>query len=386
MSTLHVLGNPHSIEHYVDSSYDAQVRHHASVEELLSVAEPGDRHKCLIDANSRLDVSNTLSNIASLLPSLPVLVIGDGLPAEAVRALSRIQTWDTLSPAATPEDVVKSLESLRANPQPIALETPSSTGECYAFVSTVGGAGATLLAVEAAYQLRQSKTPPSVCLVDLNFFDGMVPTYLNCEPGLNPSNLSKDARAIDPVLLNSLVTQHTYGIDVIAAPSWTQKRYHPSRDYVLSLLDIACEQYDIVLLDLPRWPHDWSSDVLSGCDAVILVSELTVPALNASRRWIEFLASDPSTQAVKIKPILNRQKASVFGTRVSAEQADSALSRPVFGQVRSDWSAALAAVNLGQAVGHTKPGSLISKDMADIIRRLRQETIAGRAEPAKEAA
>lgn len=386
MSTLHVLGNPHSIEHYIEFEHEAEILHHPSVEALLSSSNPGAGDKCLVDANAGSDISHTLSSIAGLQPSLPTLVIGDRLPADAVRSLSRIEAWDTLPATASPDDVQFSLETLGAFVEPPAEAPPQNTSECFAFVSTVGGAGATLLAVEAAFQLRQSKSPPSVALVDLNFVDGMVSTYLNCEPGLNRANLSKDPSAIDPVFLKSLVTPHPYGIDVVAAPCWTSVTQMPSREYVLCLLDIICEQYDVVILDLPRWPSDWSRDVMSGCDAIVLVSELTVPALKTSRRWMEHVATDPKTENVKLWPILNRQKASVFGTGVSHEQANAALNKSVFGQVRSDWSSALAALNLGQAVGDTKPNSVISKDMSEIIHRLRAETQSMRVASYREAA
>ena len=56
-----------------------------------------------------------------------------------------------------------------------------------------------------------------------------------------------------------------------------------SREAVLRVLEVACESYDWVVLDMPRHRRAWTLEVLPGCDEVLVISELTVPALIAAR-------------------------------------------------------------------------------------------------------
>lgn len=361
---------------------------HKNAQSLFSILSTNPSGLCVVHVTPELNVADVIIQISDRFSFLPTLVVGDQLPLEAVRALSKLQTWDLLPSNATKADILGSLAGLSKSSVVTSEAHRSVVGECYAFVSSVGGAGASLMAVEAAYQIKRTNHHQSVCIIDLNLIDGAVAGYLNCDPGLNHTTFRKDAAAIDQVFLQSIVTPHEYGFDIIACPPWTPDRLQPSREFILHLLDITCERYDTIILDLPRWPSSWSKDVLKGCDAVILVSELTVPALNASRQWIQYFESDPTDTngaPSKIKPVLNRQKKNMLGSRVSMEQAEAALRRSVFGFVRSDWAAAMAALNLGQAVGDAKPQSVIAKDVSQLIRQIRAEVQANRQTQFKQA-
>ncbi|MEM1037084.1 MAG: hypothetical protein AAGI14_10030 [Pseudomonadota bacterium] len=375
MTALHILStDPQRLDLSEADGFTA-VLGHTTPQSLFNVLSQNPSVFCLIDVASDLDLARVLDGLSERFSDVPTLVLGDQLPLDAVRRLSKLRSWDLLSGSTTEPDILESLSNLSLPTPFIQDQTPQTGGECYAFVSTVGGAGASLLAVEAAFQIKKANQQQSVCLIDLNFVDGMIATYLNCEAGLSKAMFRKDAALIDTVLLQSVVTPHPYGIDVIACPLWTVEQSTPSREFVLQLLDVACEYYDVVLLDVPRWPNAWSLNALNGCDAIVLISELTVPALNASRLWMQHLVDDLSGMndaAPSIMPVLNRQKKNMLGSRVSVDQAEAALRQPVFGSIRSDWAAAVAAVNLGQAIGEAKPNSVISKDVSDLMQRVRR--------------
>jgi len=280
-----------------------------------------------------------------------------------------IQYWDILDRASTFEALQQAL--LRAHEgflSRIAESQKPKTALCWSFVSSVGGAGSTLIAVETAFQLAQRKPDAKIVVFDLNFVDGSCATYLNCEANLSPSIFLKRPEQIDDVFLQTVTTSHPYGIDVIAMPRWTKSDIAPSKAAILQCLNIACENYDYVIIDSPRWPTAWSDDIYLGSDEVLLVSELTVPALNASRQWVEQFMDHKEVPS--IRPVLNRRQKGLFGAKVTEEQAVSALRTSVFASVRSDWPTALSAVNLGKTVGDLKPGSPIPKDVIELITKL----------------
>ena len=64
------------------------------------------------------------------------------------------------------------------------------------------------------------------------------------------------------------------------------------REAVLRMLEIACESYDWVILDMPRHRRNWSLEALGGCDEMLVVSELTVPALLAARSLSDEIERD----------------------------------------------------------------------------------------------
>lgn len=344
---------------------------HESYAGLMDALNEDGMHICVFEHAPETDLAECLTALAMTGQNIPTIVIGQNLPVSALRVLMGLPCWDILDAHVSFDAVHKSLtraaEALaEANAAPVA----NTNSQCWTFVSSVGGAGATLLACETAYQLSQLKSKPRVVLFDLNFVDGSCATYLNCESNFLPTIFQKNPHNIDDVFLKTMTTHHPFGFDLLAMPRWSEMEHPPSRDVILQCLNVACETYDFVIVDTPRWPTEWSGDMFLGSDEVILVTELSVPALNASRQWVEQFASDPEFPS--IRPVLNRRQKGMFGAKVTEEQARDALERDVFASIRSDWPTALSAVNLGQPVSDMKPGSPIPKDIADLISKLRQ--------------
>ncbi|MEM9053725.1 MAG: hypothetical protein AAGB16_00230 [Pseudomonadota bacterium] len=356
------------------------VHEHETYADLMAALSEDGTHICVIEHDPEADLAQCLTAIAVTGLKIPTIVIGQNLPVSALRVLMGLPCWDILDSQVNFDALHKALsraaEALTEQATKPANETKTN---CWTFVSSVGGAGATLLATETAFQLSQLKSKPKVALFDLNFIDGSCATYLNCDANFHPSVFQKDPHKIDDVFLKTLTTFHSYGFDVIAMPRWSQIEVPPSRDVILQCLNVACDTYDYVIIDSPRWPTEWSGDVFLGSDEVVLVTELTVPALNASREWVQQFATDP--QFPSIRAVLNRRQKGLFGAKVTEEQAEGALQLSVFASIRSDWPTALSAVNLGQPVGDVKPGSPIHKDVGELIARLRTSAEAP-AEPA----
>lgn len=345
----------------------------ATTADLLGGLSAGGKAVAIVEYAETFDLAEALQQLAAFNPNIPVLVLGDNLPALAVRELAKFKYWDIVGSNISIEafnDLV--IKAAKAQPRqtPANSNTPVKKSSCWAFVSSVGGAGASLIAVEAAYQLTLRTPKPKVCLIDLNFVDGSVASYINCDANFSAGARMRDAAGVDSVFLSNITTNHELGFDVVAAPAWEAKSAEPSAKLVLQVLETACAEYDMIILDVPRWPAPWQMDVFAGCDAVMLISELTVPALNATRSWAQRHLVGENGHEVKIRPILNRQQKGFFGAKVTMAQAEAALGQPIYGFVRSDWQPAMAALNLGRPVGHVKPNSPIAKDVSKLIDQL----------------
>src|SRR5690606_1392080 len=151
---------------------------------------------------------------------------------------------------------------------------------CWAFIGAVGGAGATTLAVEAAHALAaRTRTPASICLIDLNLADGAAAAILGVTPGLAhdaPADLAR-AVSVGPKL------------DLLAWPRHPDAFALGAAQDAAALLAAAQARYDMVLVDLPRRREPFTLPVLAACDEVLVISELTTPALRAARAFAEEL-------------------------------------------------------------------------------------------------
>jgi len=297
----------------------------------------------------------------------PTLLTGDHLPAGLVRNLMRLPRSDVLEAPFTAADLVASSAPLVAPSAAPALNAPS---RCWTIMGAVGGSGATTLAIETACALAQ-RLPGTrrVCLIDLNLADGAAAAYLGAPANMLLSRASQAADRIDPQLLDAFVSGAPGGVDLLASARDPNAYDTTSADAVLRLLEVACQVYDAVVVDAPRHRRSWTLDVLAGSDELLVVSELTVPALLAARSLAAEIENDlPAGPQPRI--VLNRLAKRVFGPAPSMAEAEKAMGRRAAGGITSDWEAAAASANLGGPISQHRPKSRIVKDVADLVDRL----------------
>jgi len=307
----------------------------------------------------------------------PVLLVGAHLPTSVVRNLLRLDRSDVLDAPYSTESfaaAVAGVMAAKAAPAaaPAAVQT-AAVARCWAVTGAVGGSGATTLAIEIANQLcgRQTK-PKSVCLIDLNLADGAAAAYLGCNPAMRPHDLTAAAERLDAAMLQAFITPVTDQLDLIASPRDPGGFDTVPRESVLRLLEIACDVYDWVVLDVPRHRRPWTLEALGGCDELLVVSELTVPALLAARSLSdEIQIGLDSGQKPRI--VLNRLASRMFGPAPSMAEAERALQRKAEAGISSDWEAAAASVNLGGPIATHRPKSKIVKDVQTLVDRLAAE-------------
>ncbi len=316
-------------------------------------------------------LAQTMMALSSLQPCPPVLMTGTNLPAGLVRNLMRLDAADILETPYTAQQFAAEVGALLAQAAPLAATVAGAGGSrCWAVSGAVGGSGATTLAVEIAHDLAaKSNRDRSVCLVDLNLADGACAAYLGAAPTMRLADYGAAADRIDAAMLQAFVTPVSKGLDLMAGVRDPGAFETVGREVVLRMLEVACEVYDWVILDMPRHRRSWTLEALSGCDEVLVVSELTVPALLAARAYSDEIEEGlASSQRPRI--ILNRLASRVFGPAPSMAEAEKALKCKAEAGISSDWEAAAASVNLGGPIAQHRPKSKIVKDVQGLVARL----------------
>jgi pilus assembly protein CpaE len=333
--------------------------------ERLKTLRSGDQDLVLVDGDGwePLALAQALQVLAEQAKPPPVLLAGRHVQTVVVRNLIRLERSDVLEAPFTPDQALAAIAHLMIQAQPAT--TPTTAAACWAVMGAVGGAGATTLAVEMATALAARTDGARVCLIDLNLADGQAAAYLGAQPALRLADLP--AERIDAAVLQAFATPAARNLDLLAAVRDPAAFDHVAREAVLRLMDVACEAYAHVVVDMPRHRRDWTIDALGGCDEVMVVSELTVPALLAARALAE------ETQGVTGRApriVLNRLASRMFGPAPSMAEAERALQRKADAGISSDWEAAAASVNLGGPIAQHRPKSKIVKDVAALTARL----------------
>ena len=346
--------------------------------EMGSVAQLAElgavpRDLVLIDADAweAPELAAAVKTLSGLKACPPVLLLGESLPTGLVRNLLRLPHSDVLEAPFTGEQLAAAVQGLlaAAGPAP-APQSPSGESRCWAVSGAVGGAGATTLAIEIATALAaRAKTERSVCLVDLNLADGAAAAYLGAQAAMRLADFGQAAERLDAAMLQAFITPISKQLDLLAGVRDPGAFDAVSREAVLRMLEVACECYDWVILDVPRHRRPWTLEALAGCDEVLVISELTVPALLAARAYSDEIEHALGA-GLKPRIVLNRLASRMFGPAPSMAEAERALQRKAEAGVSSDWEAAAASANLGGPIAQHRPKSKIVKDVQLLVDRL----------------
>jgi pilus assembly protein CpaE len=298
-----------------------------------------------------------------------VLLAGDQLSASLVRALMKLPRSDVLEAPFTSTDLARAAAALLSDAAPPAAPHHA---RCWTVIGSVGGCGATTIAVELAAALaHRAQADRRVALVDLNLVDGAAAAYLGATPNMLLASATSAPERIDAALLAAFAMRVGPGFDLLAAPRDPQAFSKVSQSSVCRLMEVVCQVYDWIIIDMPRHHQPWTLDVLAGSDEILVVSELTVPALLSARSLAGEIESElPEGAPPRI--ILNRLASRVFGPAPSLAEAEKALQRKADGGITSDWEAAAASVNLGGTISHHRPRSKIVRDISVLVDRLTQ--------------
>lgn len=250
---------------------DAQARLPSPADLVLIEASAGDPAR----------LAGLIGALAQTLPQPAVILVGGQLPVVVARALLKLKRSDVLDMPVSLPDLARCAAAL-LNDGSGVLETVHAS-QCWSIVGAVGGAGGTTLAIELATTLAARTLGDRVALVDLNFADGATSAYLGSAANMHLADASAAPERIDAALLDAFSVRVGGGFDLFACPRDPLAFTKVTPAAVLRLLEAACQVYDWLVLDLPRGRQPWTADVLAGSDQILVVSELTVPALLAAR-------------------------------------------------------------------------------------------------------
>jgi pilus assembly protein CpaE len=338
-----------------------------TAEEALAHPVPGAVDLVILDAAGAAQevMVEVIGALAALRPTPPTLLVGAHLPASLFRALLKLHRSDVLEAPFALADLARAAGELIDG----GADEARPKSRCWSVMGAVGGAGATTLAVELATLLAERSGPGQTCLVDLNLADGAAAAYLGATPNLRLGDASVTPSRLDATVLSAFTHRVANGPDLLAAPRDSAAFETVDAATVGRILEVACEVYRWVIVDMPRHRQPWTLDVLAGSDEVIVVSELTVPALLSARALASEI-EDALAGVTVPKIVLNRLAGRAFGPSPSLGEAERALQRKADGAITSDWEAAAASVNLGGAISRHRPRSKIVRDVQALLDRM----------------
>lgn len=295
---------------------------------------------------------------------LPVVAAVRDLSVAVTRRVLRSEAVDVLPIPFTPDELHQAIETGRHR---LAVARPQGggrSGRVVTFLGALGGTGTTTIATQAGMMWAESQ---SVCLIDLDLQFGNAALYLNLRPQLSLADLMEAGDRLDSELLRSVAERHPSGLTIIASPPDVMPLDAVTPEFVDRLLDLACQSFDVVLVDMPGAWVAWSLSALRKSDAICLITGLSVPGVHQARRQLEVLDANALGERVRI--VLNRVVNPFFG-KADLTETEKVLRHKVDFPVSNDYPTVSSAIDEGKLISSIKVKSRVEKDLRTMIAEL----------------
>jgi len=303
-------------------------------------------------------------------PAASVVLIREELStdvfAQAVAAGAR-----EVIPAGSPEALTAAVD--RAYRLFTALRGAAAGGPTAGRVITVwspkGGVGKTTMAVNLGLALSE-KGARRVCLVDLDLAFGDVAITMQLFPTHSIEHAIGSEDAIDPELVDGLLTRHQDSLMILAAPSHPDVRDRISATLVAQVIRTLRQTFDYVVIDTAPAFDEQTLTALDETDDVVIVATLDVPTLKNVKVALETL------DMLNIAPdhrhlLLNRADDEVG---ISADRVEGILGMRPEARVATSMEVA-AATNAGNPIVVRNPQHHTSTAILQMASLLAGQTV-----------
>lgn len=242
-------------------------------------------------------------------------------------------------------------------------------GKVLSFIPCKGGSGSTFLATNLAYILA-SQENKNVLLIDLNLQFGDAALFISDQaPTANLAEVSRQIMRMDASFLAASLIPILPNFGLLAAPEDPVQAMEVKPEHIESLLNLARNQYDYVILDIGRALDPVSIKALDKSDVIFPVMQLTLPFIRDAKRLLEVFRSLEYSRD-KIKLLVNRYEK---GGEIRLDDVERTLNMQVFKTLPNSFRSVAASVNQGIPISKLAQGDPVTKGLQDLAHLLASE-------------
>ena len=236
-------------------------------------------------------------------------------------------------------------------------------GRVLAFISCKGGSGATFLSTNFGYALA-ALADKKVLLIDLHGQFGDATLYVSDQkPAMTLSDICGQIGRMDGAFLDSCLVHVASNFGVLAAADDPSHERQAKPEHIDTILRVARQHYDYVLLDVGRQIDAVSLRALDVTDTIYPLLQLALPDIRDARRLLDIFRS-LGYVLDNIRLIVNRYEK---GGKLRLQDLHAALGCEVVHTFPNDYIAVTDSVNQGVPVLQLSRSSAAARSLADLV-------------------
>ncbi len=214
-------------------------------------------------------------------------------------------------------------------------------GKVYSVINAKGGNGATTVAVNLALALQAAHG--QTAMVDLAPL-GHAALHMNLKPVFNVADATRNLHRMDSSLLESFMTRHSGGLQLLAGTN-VPAAIDPSTSDFVRLFDMLVTHYRYVVVDASSRFDAATRLIASLSETVLLVACTDVASLWSAARIQQYLGENGNRERVRL--VLNRfRKVTGF----SEADAETAVGAKLLWRIPNQYFAVSGAIDRGTPV------------------------------------
>jgi pilus assembly protein CpaE len=297
------------------------------------------------------------------LPALALFAVGSISQPQVIVGAMRAGAREFIERPTTTTDLLEAFVRLTAAQRKVNRE--GTSGKLFSVVNAKGGNGATTVAVNLALALQSAHG--NTALVDLAPL-GHAALHLSLKPLFNVTDAIRNLHRLDSSLLESFMTRHSGGLQLLAGPN-VPVAVEPSTADFARLFDMLLGQFRYVVVDASTRIDPTTRLVCSLSQTVLMVVNADVTSLWSAARVQRYLGETGGREKVNL--VLNRfRKIPGF----SEGDAEAAAGVKLLWKIPNQYFAVSNAIDRGvpvMAQEHTE----IARAFAGLAARLTEDDL-----------
>ena len=210
-----------------------------------------------------------------------------------------------------------------------------------------------MLACQSAAMIA-SRGGAQVCLADLDLQGGDAAIQLDLPKSASIADLLSLGSGLEETAFQEVLGKHGSGLRLLAAPEDIMALDTVSPDQIEGLVNGLRRDFEVTFIDLPPVWTPWTTAVLNEADRILLVTNLTVPHIQMTKRQLATLALldlDSRPIILACNQVNPEQQSSL-----SQKAAERALGRSIDVMIPEDRRVMTAASNQGLEIRDVQKG------------------------------
>jgi len=251
---------------------------------LITMSTPRVLVVDMADSEDLLADVNALANACD--PGCRVVIIGRVNDVNVYRTMMDQGVQEYLVKPVSLDRVVDAFRRMQreSTPKdPVRDAEPERRMQRIAFLGVHGGAGASTLAANFAWELSETYDR-RVSLIDLDLTFGTLALQMDTEPGKGLADALVSPSRVDELFLKRALTPYTENLHLLASEADPGQMIDVSANAIGVLFEHMRDGYDAVVLDMPREILIRQPVFLNILDEIVLVAEPSLVGLRDATR------------------------------------------------------------------------------------------------------